>query len=557
MCRRARKWIFRCLSRHKTCRESTDSSPSTLPTRVIDVGPSDGSQSPRIYVAAQDVESETSSQVAESDHTEPYLILSYCWGETPMAALSTRKNLTERMRHLSTNVLPKTIQDAIFVTRKLRVRYLWVDALCILQPIDGDTSDWQIEAGKMSYYYQNALCTLAATGASKSTEGLFLTRPALKYALTRCEFVDPADNYEKSAALMINPSVPRLWRSVFQSPLYSRAWTLQERALSPRILHFTKDAVFWECNELKASEFKPGGLPKEDIYEAFHNQPKERPADLLGLPRNYPISLKEDVWFELIERYSSLEMTVLSDRLPAIAGMAKALDHHTCDEYVAGMWKSFLPAGLAWISRPTGKDSKRKYPTSYTAPSWSWASMGSVVEFQKSKDPLSFKWSAKVESVTVQHGSVDPYVHITNGTLRISGLLKRVAVPPDLKRDAYDPFCWSTPSNAIPWKLHEKTRNMTEALRDLLSHYASQSAAKEIPVQSITVMYDRAPEPPIEQALCFLLGTHRHETFTESHIALILHRTGLAPAQYRRAGIARFEGSDWLSDAQECGITII
>jgi len=58
------------------------------------------------------------------------------------------------------------------------------------------------------------------------------------------------------------------------------------------------------------------------------------------------------------------------DRLPALAGLAKALAERTGDEYLAGIWKKGLIEGLLWY----GEDDLLLTPT-YRAPSWSWASV--------------------------------------------------------------------------------------------------------------------------------------------------------------------------------------
>lgn len=46
--------------------------------------------------------------------------------------------------------LPKSFQDAVSVTRKFGVRYLWIDALCILQD---SVEDWRQEAVVMGKIY--------------------------------------------------------------------------------------------------------------------------------------------------------------------------------------------------------------------------------------------------------------------------------------------------------------------------------------------------------------------------------------------------------------------
>ena len=36
--------------------------------------------------------------------------------------------------------------------------------------------------------------------------------------------------------------------------LYHRAWTLQERVLSPRLLIYTQDQVAWDCQSFSTTE---------------------------------------------------------------------------------------------------------------------------------------------------------------------------------------------------------------------------------------------------------------------------------------------------------------
>jgi hypothetical protein len=62
------------------------------------------------------------------------------------------------------------------VARKLHVRYLWIDSLCIIQD---DTEDWRTESLRMDQVYKNALLNIAATAASDSRRGLFYSRPHL------------------------------------------------------------------------------------------------------------------------------------------------------------------------------------------------------------------------------------------------------------------------------------------------------------------------------------------------------------------------------------------
>jgi hypothetical protein len=83
--------------------------------------------------------------------------------------------------------LPQSSQDAIEVTRALGIRYLWIDALCILQddPIDKKTN---IE--RMGKYIKNSRVTIAAATVRGISEGFLSTRK-LPPDLTTIPFLCP------------------------------------------------------------------------------------------------------------------------------------------------------------------------------------------------------------------------------------------------------------------------------------------------------------------------------------------------------------------------------
>jgi hypothetical protein len=68
------------------------------------------------------------------------------------------------------NCLLRTIRDAIQFTRKLGIRYIWVDLLCIIQD---DPENWAREAASMAQVYCNAYITIAATKSPDAEGGLF------------------------------------------------------------------------------------------------------------------------------------------------------------------------------------------------------------------------------------------------------------------------------------------------------------------------------------------------------------------------------------------------
>ena len=71
----------------------------------------------------------------------------------------TKGTLEEKCSNLDLSRIPKTIIDAIEVTRRLEYTYLWVDALCIIQDAGEDMKD---EIAVMGTIYRDSAVTIIA-----------------------------------------------------------------------------------------------------------------------------------------------------------------------------------------------------------------------------------------------------------------------------------------------------------------------------------------------------------------------------------------------------------
>ena len=331
-------WFDHCMRNHAKCSEHFADS-DRLPTRLIDVGPLDGTQEPRLVLSSE----------LQGRPDVRYITLSHRWASSVVLKLEST-NIESLRRRIPLESLPQTFVDAIEVTRVLSVRYLWIDSLCILQDA---IDDWQAQAAEMGRVYQNGLCNLAATGAAAATggsnkSGLFQERDP--------RWVTPNQiriRYQghDSVYTFVLPDLWSQWVSA--STLNRRGWVLQERMLSPRTLHFSNQ-LFWECREMQACETYPDGLPgmaeslaKGTTVSCTEPNGSRIPATF----KNWREECARDgkhFWNRIVESYGQCFITMPEDRLVAIAGAARLLQPLLCDDYIAGLWKKDLPWNLVW-----------------------------------------------------------------------------------------------------------------------------------------------------------------------------------------------------------------
>ncbi|EXL66156.1 hypothetical protein FOPG_17646 [Fusarium oxysporum f. sp. conglutinans race 2 54008] len=298
-----------------------------------------------------------------------YIALSHRWdsGGDVDRFCTYNRNVDDYHKKIDLCRLPKTFQDAITITRELKIRFLWIDSLCIVQD---DGLDWKREAALMGAVFSSAYCTLAGTSAQDSTEGLLNTRSERPCIMMSAS---PGRHF------YICESIDDFHRDVEEGLLNTRGWVMQERALSHRTIHFTKTQTYWECGEGIRCET----LAKmQNSKAAFFSDP-QFPQSALKYLKDGRIRLFE----MLYERYSRLNLTMASDRSVAIAGLEQRLLETFNCKGGYGVFERYLHRSLLW-QRAGERMQCIRYPTSRPVPTWSWmAWMGPIsyvdVPFEK------------------------------------------------------------------------------------------------------------------------------------------------------------------------------
>lgn len=369
--------------------------------------------------------------------------------------------------------LPQTLRDAVEVCRAMEVRYIWIDALCIIQ---GDNDDWEKESATMAQVYSGAYLTICAMQGDSCLSG-FLKRPvpspiilpfrsALnpsvsgRYSIFQAQRGDSRQNIVEDHGFLIpdlassTSRPPDLSRLAMSAPGHnpfavdvrlsrwnSRAWTFQEANMSPRLLLFGHYMTHLCTDDNRVSEDGTHGSHRAEWG--------------YSLRKTYAGSSDGDAeifddWRLLIRRYSARELSHPGDKLPAVSALARhfasrlRLNGRLQGAFLAGLWATDLAHGLLWArlggssGGTPGMEGQSRPPLaalspgpaspSYTAPSWSWASQPGAVDWAWARRASIGPEFELLRAETTVDG-LNEYGRVSSGFLSLRARVRRLPGP--------------------------------------------------------------------------------------------------------------------------------
>ena len=287
--------------------------------------------------------------------TDRYIALSYVWGTSPPPKRGSavgppepplqlmRSNIDALELGIPEQDIPLTISDAMWLAKKLGIRHLWVDRLCIVQD---DDNDKESHIQHMAFVYSNAYLTIVAAHGDAYT-GLTALNP-------RRTPRQPRTSSKEHNELLL------------ASRWNTRGWTMQELLYSRRAVFFFEDTVTWECHcdlwqgpvsgPVKAVRPRQGKCHNRMSTAAFGFQHTPWP-DM-------------DEYARLAADYSARRVTYVDDTLRAFAGVTHVLSKVFPGGFLYGMPLMFLDVALLW--RPQASIRRRAVTRPPFLPSWSW-----------------------------------------------------------------------------------------------------------------------------------------------------------------------------------------
>ena len=270
--------------------------------------------------------------------------------------------------------MPQLYRDAVILTRKLDIQYLWIDAPCIIRD---SKAHWTKESARMSDIFANSLLIIASQSTHDVHEG-FGRKPIADVPSWTTGIL--SNHSDTPLPLSSRRSLPfshdpRLYQKTKHDHDFGvhildlRAWTLQEALLSSRYLRTNSEQMVWTCDQTFFRESSDEPVFHDNFNSSGPAFAKEINTETNLSPR----------WRQMIQMYSDREMSYEIDKLPA-----SAHNHHNLsqEKYLVGVWFSDLHRQLLWClqsGRIQSSETTLQAPRQYCAPPFSWASLNGPI----------------------------------------------------------------------------------------------------------------------------------------------------------------------------------
>lgn len=270
-----------------------------------------------------------------------YAALSYCWGSSDSIhrTKTTKDNIRTRMKGFGLADLPRTLQEAVLMTRSLQIRYIWIDALCIVQDC---AEEWASEAQKMMQYYAHARVTIVPVSSETADDGMFsgshdvpfhvkVSKTLNTYPEQSLVFSDKASQYDRG--------------HVASSRWSSRGWTYQEKLNSSRVLYVFSNSLTLEC---RSGAWDTLTHCKPSAGGGFRRDATFLPAP--GLPTT--TVNHRFLWHIIVESFAKRAFTRPEDRWFAFSNVARAYSQGYGNDILDGLQRDWILEDIvSWSDR--------------------------------------------------------------------------------------------------------------------------------------------------------------------------------------------------------------
>lgn len=344
-----------------------------------------------------------------------YITLSYIWGG-PQPLTTTQNIATYVTYGLEILDFPKTIREAIVATSGLGIRYLWIDALCILQDSNEDRLR---QIRMMAKIYRNSFLALIAACGSSVNEGFLYQERPQKVPDARIPYRCPDGRIGSVWIAAVLETINDASRSYYDElePVNYRGWCLQERLLSPRCMIYASHTLQYYCQTETANIGQALCEPSTSLRLPNIVFGTSSAKQLLPMTPSDQKKARQ-AWLSVIFDYTNRNTTLPGDKLVALAGIVEKFHRVFNTKYIAGLWQR---------TRSTAYEIKPR-PIKYRAPSWSWASIDGLVEYryvEETEAKASYNIECEILNCQVMLAREDmPFGEVLAATLTLKSNIK-------------------------------------------------------------------------------------------------------------------------------------